>query len=56
MAKQLVYDAEARGKLKAGVDKLADTVAITMGPTGFNVILDKSFGGPTVKGADHLTP
>jgi chaperonin GroEL len=34
--------------MQRGVDKLADTVAITMGPTGFNVILDKSFGGPTV--------
>ena len=48
MAKQLLFDDHARNKMQRGVDKLADTVAITMGPTGFNVILDKSFGGPTV--------
>ncbi len=48
MAKQLMFDDTARNKLLAGVDKLADAVAVTMGPTGRNVIIDKSFGGPTV--------
>src|ERR1700756_2661148 len=48
MAKQLLYTDEARNKLVAGADKLARAVGITLGPTGRNVILDKSFGGPTV--------
>jgi len=48
VAKQLLFDDRARNKMQQGVDKLADTVAVTMGPTGRNVILDKSFGGPTV--------
>ncbi len=48
MAKQLLFDDHARAKMLRGVDKLADAVAITMGPTGRNVIIDKSFGGPTV--------
>ncbi|MCH7752752.1 MAG: chaperonin GroEL [Planctomycetes bacterium] len=48
MAKQLLFDDIARSKLMRGVDKLADAVAITMGPTGRNVIINKSFGGPTV--------
>lgn len=48
MAKQLLFEDRARSKMQEGVDKLADAVAITMGPTGRNVILDKSFGGPTV--------
>ncbi|MEX2121137.1 MAG: chaperonin GroEL [Pirellulales bacterium] len=48
MAKQLMFDDAARAKMLRGVDKLADAVAITMGPTGRNVIIDKSFGGPTV--------
>ena len=48
MAKQLLFEDQARNKILRGVEKLADTVAITMGPTGRNVILDKSFGGPTV--------
>jgi len=43
-----MFDDTARSKLLAGVDKLADAVAITMGPTGRNVIINKSFGGPTV--------
>jgi len=46
--KQLLFDDHARAKLLQGVDKLANAVAITMGPTGRNVIIDKSFGGPTV--------
>src|SRR5713226_5012840 len=48
MAKQLLYSDDARKKLLTGADKLAHTVGITLGPTGRNVILDKSFGGPTV--------
>src|SRR5437588_3919530 len=48
MAKQLLYTDEARKKLLAGAEKLAHAVGLTLGPTGRNVILDKSFGGPTV--------
>ncbi|GMQ80358.1 MAG: chaperonin GroEL [Planctomycetia bacterium] len=48
MAKQLMFDDPARQKMIRGVDKLADAVAVTMGPTGRNVIIDKSFGGPSV--------
>ncbi|KKK53589.1 hypothetical protein LCGC14_3093290, partial [marine sediment metagenome] len=48
MAKQLLFEDAARAKMLRGVDKLADAVAVTMGPTGRNVIIDKSFGGPTV--------
>ncbi|WP_145096948.1 chaperonin GroEL [Rosistilla carotiformis] len=48
MAKQLLFDDHARARMLAGVEKLAQAVAITMGPTGRNVIIDKSFGGPTV--------
>src|SRR3954467_12079533 len=48
MAKQLLYTDDARKKLLAGADKLAHAVGSTLGPTGRNVILDKSFGGPTV--------
>ena len=48
MPKQLLYAQHARERMLRGVDKLADVVAVTLGPTGRNVILDKSFGGPTV--------
>jgi chaperonin GroEL len=48
VAKQLLFEDHARQRMMQGVDKLADAVAITMGPTGRNVIIDKSFGGPTV--------
>lgn len=48
MAKQLLFDDNARARMMAGIDKLANAVAVTMGPTGRNVIIDKSFGGPTV--------
>src|SRR5436305_2983498 len=48
MAKQLLYTDEARKKLLAGADKLAKAVGSTLGPTGRNVIIEKSFGGPTV--------
>jgi chaperonin GroEL len=46
--KQLMFDDSARAKMLKGVEKLAGAVAVTMGPTGRNVIIDKSFGGPTV--------
>ncbi len=48
MAKDLLYGAEARSALIAGVDKLANTVKITMGPKGRNVVLDKKFGAPLI--------
>jgi chaperonin GroEL len=48
MAKQLLYTDEARKKLLSGADKLAHAVGLTLGPTGRNVIIDKSFGGPSV--------
>jgi len=48
VAKQLLFDDPARARMLAGVEKLANAVAVTMGPTGKNVIIDKSFGGPTV--------
>ncbi len=48
MAKQMMYDDDARRKIRAGIKKLADTVKVTMGPTGRNVILQKSFGSPVV--------
>ena len=47
-AKQLMFEDQALEKMLSGVEKLADAVAITMGPTGKNVVIDKSFGGPTV--------
>src|SRR5687768_14693890 len=48
MAKQLKFDDEARRALEAGVNKLADTVKVTLGPRGRNVVLDKKFGAPTI--------
>ena len=48
MAKQLLFEDHARARMLRGIEKLADAVAITMGPTGRNVIINKSFGGPTV--------
>jgi chaperonin GroEL len=48
VAKQLLFEDQARVKMLRGVEKLANAVAVTMGPTGHNVIIDKSFGGPTV--------
>jgi len=48
MAKQILYDVKAREALKRGVDKLANTVKITLGPKGRNVVLDKGFGAPTI--------
>ena len=48
MAKEIKYGVEARKALEAGVNQLADTVRVTLGPTGRNVVLDKSFGAPLI--------
>jgi len=48
MAKQIKFQEEARKEIKAGADKLADAVKVTLGPKGRNVVLDKGFGAPTI--------
>ena len=48
MAKEIKFGVEARSALEAGVNKLADTVRVTLGPKGRNVVLDKSFGAPLI--------
>ncbi|OGI31983.1 MAG: chaperonin GroL [Candidatus Moranbacteria bacterium RIFCSPLOWO2_12_FULL_48_12] len=48
MAKQISYGADARKRIKAGIDKVADAVKVTLGPKGRNVVLAKSYGGPTI--------
>ena len=48
MAKEIKFGADARAALEAGVNKLADTVKVTLGPKGRNVVLDKSFGAPLI--------
>ena len=48
MAKQIIYGEEARKALQSGIDQLADTVKITLGPKGRNVVLDKKFGAPLI--------
>lgn len=48
MAKKIIYNEEARKSLQAGIDKLADTVKITLGPKGRNVVLDKKYGSPLI--------
>jgi chaperonin GroEL len=48
MAKQLLFDQDARAAMKDGIDALADAVKITLGPKGRNVVLDKKFGAPTI--------
>lgn len=48
MAKEIKYGSEARAALEAGVDKLADTVKVTLGPKGRNVVLDKQYGAPLI--------
>jgi chaperonin GroEL len=48
MAKQMKFGHDARTALKAGVDKLADAVKVTLGPRGRNVVLDKKFGSPVI--------
>ena len=48
MAKQLLYGEDARKALQAGIDKLSNTVKITLGPKGRNVVLDKKYGAPLI--------
>ena len=48
MAKEIIFDVEARDRLKAGVDALANAVKVTLGPKGRNVIIDKKFGAPSI--------
>src|SRR5689334_19723081 len=48
MAKQILFNERARRALKSGIDKVANTVKITLGPRGRNVALDKGYGGPTI--------
>src|SRR6056297_2211209 len=48
MAKEILFDIEARDLLKKGVDKMADAVKVTLGPKGRNVVIDKKFGTPQI--------
>src|SRR6187399_1262708 len=48
MAKQLLFETDARNKMKRGVDILANAVKVTLGPKGRNVVLEKKFGAPTI--------
>ena len=48
MAKEIKYGVEARKALEAGVDAVANTVKVTLGPKGRNVVLDKSYGAPLI--------
>ncbi|MDD4333201.1 MAG: TCP-1/cpn60 chaperonin family protein, partial [Patescibacteria group bacterium] len=48
MSKQIIFDEQARGNLKKGVDKLANAVKVTLGPKGRNVVIEKGFGAPTI--------
>jgi chaperonin GroEL len=48
MAKQIIFNEEARAKMKAGADQLANSVKVTLGPKGRNVVLDKGYGAPTI--------
>ena len=56
MAKILKFDEEARRALEAGVNKLADTVKVTLGPRGRNVVLDKKWGAPKLFSSTTLRP
>ena len=48
MSKEISFDTEARQKLKSGIDQLANAVRVTLGPKGRNVVIQKSFGAPTI--------
>ena len=48
MAKQIIFGEDARKKLQAGIDQLANTVKVTLGPKGRNVVLDKKYGTPLI--------
>ena len=47
-AKELMFNSDARAKLKKGIDALAEAVKVTLGPKGRNVVIDKKFGSPTI--------
>ena len=55
MAKEIKFGAEARAALEAGVNKLADTVRVTLGPKGRNVVLDKPYGAPLITRCHYST-
>ena len=55
MSKIIKFDADARDKIKAGIDKVADAVKITLGPRGRNVIVDKGFGYKLLRNSHILT-
>ena len=55
MAKVVKFDAEARSAMIRGVNILADTVKVTLGPKGRNVVMDKSYGAPRTVSYTHLT-
>lgn len=55
MAKQILFNEEARRSLERGVNALADAVKVTLGPKGRNVVLEKKFGAPTITN-DGVTP
>ena len=55
MAKNIIYGEDARKALQTGIDKLADTVKITLGPKGRNVVLDKKYGAPLITNAVSYT-
>ncbi|TAE93133.1 MAG: hypothetical protein EAZ80_11795, partial [Runella slithyformis] len=48
MSKRIVFDTDARDRIKKGVDTLANAVKVTLGPKGRNVIIDKKFGSPSI--------
>ena len=48
MPKQIIFNTEARDRMRTGVNKLANAVKVTLGPKGRNVVLDKGFGAPTI--------
>lgn len=48
MAKEVIFEQDARSKILEGVDGLANAVRVTLGPKGRNVVIDKSFGSPTI--------
>ena len=56
MAKILKFDEDARRALERGVNKLADTVKVTIGPKGRNVVIDKKFGAPTITNDGVTSP
>ena len=56
MAKEIKYGSEARTALEKGVNQLADTVKVTLGPKGRNVVLDKSFGAPLITCLLYTSP